>query len=473
MNGVPTVAVADLPADAPMLDVREADEWDAGHAPTAQHLPMSELVARIDELPDDDPLYVVCRSGNRSARVVAYLAAQGYPAVNVDGGMQAWSAQGRDVVADSRRTADRLAGTVVPPPGCPARAAGTCPTPPGGPSARAAGATSPRCSGWPNHPRRPSLRPHCRGPAATSAPRTTPSRSVGASRQRRGPAAAIDPPRPPVPPERRARSLAAVAGPLLWALAAVALLAAGAETWRYVLLLASREGALSADAVAASDALVLAAGTGTVLLGLAAGGFVVGWSLPAAAAAAAAQQTRCRRGRGGRSCWAGSCPGGTSRWPGPVLAEIEHGALDRAPDRRPQPSRLVGLWWLLWVAGGVLRPIVLVWSWRTGVQARADGVVLHARAGPARRGHGRRHRGARGPADGAAEPGPRAPQAAAARRRPDASQRQAASRSSRNPRMTKSGRRRGGAASAIPGRRRRSASSTAATSSRASGAPRQ
>ena len=101
MNGVPTVAVADLPADTPMLDVREADEWDAGHAPTAQHLPMSELVARIGELPDDDPLYVICRSGGRSARVVAYLAGQGYPAVNVDGGMQAWSAQGRDVVADS------------------------------------------------------------------------------------------------------------------------------------------------------------------------------------------------------------------------------------------------------------------------------------------------------------------------------------------------------------------------------------
>ena len=98
---VPTVAVADVPVDAPLLDVREADEWAAGHAPTARHLPMSELVERIDELPDDDPLFVVCRVGGRSARVVAYLAQQGYPAVNVEGGMQAWSAQGRDVVADS------------------------------------------------------------------------------------------------------------------------------------------------------------------------------------------------------------------------------------------------------------------------------------------------------------------------------------------------------------------------------------
>jgi rhodanese-related sulfurtransferase len=92
--------VAELPADAALLDVRENDEWNAGHAPGARHLPMSELTARMDELPGDDPLYVVCRSGGRSARVVAYLAGQGYPVVNVDGGMQSWAAQGRTVVAD-------------------------------------------------------------------------------------------------------------------------------------------------------------------------------------------------------------------------------------------------------------------------------------------------------------------------------------------------------------------------------------
>ncbi|GAA1249318.1 rhodanese-like domain-containing protein [Pseudonocardia aurantiaca] len=92
--------MADLPADAALLDVRESDEWAAGHAPNAQHLPMSELTGRIAELPDAEPLYVVCRSGGRSARVVAFLAGQGYPAVNVEGGMQLWAAQGRDVVAE-------------------------------------------------------------------------------------------------------------------------------------------------------------------------------------------------------------------------------------------------------------------------------------------------------------------------------------------------------------------------------------
>ncbi|TQM36104.1 rhodanese-like domain-containing protein [Pseudonocardia cypriaca] len=96
---VQEVSVAQLPPDAALLDVRESDEWAAGHAPGATHLPMSELTARMDELPDGDPLYVICRSGGRSARVAAYLSAQGYPAVNVEGGMQAWARQGREIVA--------------------------------------------------------------------------------------------------------------------------------------------------------------------------------------------------------------------------------------------------------------------------------------------------------------------------------------------------------------------------------------
>ena len=99
-SAVPAIAVADLPADAVLLDVRETEEWVAGHAPGARHLPMSELTGRMPEVPDDDPLFVVCRSGARSARVVAFLSGHGYPAVNVDGGMQSWATQGRAVVAE-------------------------------------------------------------------------------------------------------------------------------------------------------------------------------------------------------------------------------------------------------------------------------------------------------------------------------------------------------------------------------------
>lgn len=97
---VPSVPAAQVPSDVVMLDVREAEEWDAGHAPGARHLPMSELTGRMAEVPAEDPLYVVCRSGGRSARVVEFLVAQGHPAVNVDGGMQQWAAGGRPVVAE-------------------------------------------------------------------------------------------------------------------------------------------------------------------------------------------------------------------------------------------------------------------------------------------------------------------------------------------------------------------------------------
>lgn len=102
-NQVPSIRVRDLPERAALLDVREHDEWAAGRAPTAQHVPMGELLARRDELPSSGTLYVICRSGVRSAGVVAYLNANGWDAVNVDGGMLAWQASGRDLVADAAR----------------------------------------------------------------------------------------------------------------------------------------------------------------------------------------------------------------------------------------------------------------------------------------------------------------------------------------------------------------------------------
>ena len=89
-----------LPEGSALLDVREDNEWRAGHAPEAVHLPMSELVQRLDELPEADQLYVVCRSGGRSAKVTAYLNANGWEAVNVERGMNGWSAIGRSLVSE-------------------------------------------------------------------------------------------------------------------------------------------------------------------------------------------------------------------------------------------------------------------------------------------------------------------------------------------------------------------------------------
>lgn len=102
MNEIPQVQVTELDNDALMIDVRERDEWDAGHAPGSIHIPMGEISARLDELaelPHDQSIRVVCRSGGRSARTVAWLNHQGFEAVNVDGGMRAWDAAGKPMVS--------------------------------------------------------------------------------------------------------------------------------------------------------------------------------------------------------------------------------------------------------------------------------------------------------------------------------------------------------------------------------------
>ncbi len=104
-SGVPTVPVEEIQADdVVLLDVREPDEWAAGHAPSAVHIPLADLPARaseLAELADDRPVHVICRTGGRSARAVAWLNAAGVvDAVNVAGGMKSWQAQGRPLVGD-------------------------------------------------------------------------------------------------------------------------------------------------------------------------------------------------------------------------------------------------------------------------------------------------------------------------------------------------------------------------------------
>lgn len=80
----------------PLIDVREPDEFAAGHVPGAVNLPMSTLGEHLDELPEG-PFDVICQMGGRSARVVEALTARGHDATNVDGGTGAWVEAGYDV----------------------------------------------------------------------------------------------------------------------------------------------------------------------------------------------------------------------------------------------------------------------------------------------------------------------------------------------------------------------------------------
>jgi len=98
---IPSFRVADIPADAYLLDVREPDEWAAGHIDGAVHIPMSGLMGRVDEVPKDRDVVVVCKVGARSAQVTAFLRQRGWEAVrNLDGGVVAWVDAGRPLVAD-------------------------------------------------------------------------------------------------------------------------------------------------------------------------------------------------------------------------------------------------------------------------------------------------------------------------------------------------------------------------------------
>jgi rhodanese-related sulfurtransferase len=88
----------DDPERPVLLDVREPNEFVAVRAPGAMLLPTSSFAARIAELPIDRPLFVVCRTGVRSAAVTGYLARTGRGGVfNVTGGMDAWEQAGLPV----------------------------------------------------------------------------------------------------------------------------------------------------------------------------------------------------------------------------------------------------------------------------------------------------------------------------------------------------------------------------------------
>lgn len=101
---VPTVTVQEadslVRSGAFLLDVREPEEWAAGHAPAAHPVPMRQVHGRLDQIPQTGKTVVVCRSGGRSAAIARLLMVHGRDACNVAGGMLAWSGADLPMVSD-------------------------------------------------------------------------------------------------------------------------------------------------------------------------------------------------------------------------------------------------------------------------------------------------------------------------------------------------------------------------------------
>jgi rhodanese-related sulfurtransferase len=91
---VPEIDVAALARaredGAPLIDVRQPVEWEEFRAPGAVLIPLGDLVERVEEVPTEGTVYVICRTGPRSAKATAYLRSIGIDAVNVAGGTLAW-----------------------------------------------------------------------------------------------------------------------------------------------------------------------------------------------------------------------------------------------------------------------------------------------------------------------------------------------------------------------------------------------
>jgi rhodanese-related sulfurtransferase len=104
-SGQPSITVDEVTPELLLLDVREDEEWAAGHIEGAQHLPMGQVPAAVaaglEWLVPERPVVVVCAVGARSARVAAWLNSQGYHAINLAGGMHAWADARRPFVSET------------------------------------------------------------------------------------------------------------------------------------------------------------------------------------------------------------------------------------------------------------------------------------------------------------------------------------------------------------------------------------
>ena len=92
-------AAARRDAGAFILDVRQPDEWNEAHVPGSTLIPLDQLEARVNEVPKDKEVVVICRSGNRSKPGRDALKAAGFTQVtSVSGGLNEWKAAGLPTV---------------------------------------------------------------------------------------------------------------------------------------------------------------------------------------------------------------------------------------------------------------------------------------------------------------------------------------------------------------------------------------
>lgn len=103
---LPVIEPSTLADDALIIDVRDAADWRAGHAPGAVNVPISQLAARLDEVvaiarEAGMPVAVSCGGGTKQGRATAYLLANGVDAQVMRGGMRGWKSAGRPVVTES------------------------------------------------------------------------------------------------------------------------------------------------------------------------------------------------------------------------------------------------------------------------------------------------------------------------------------------------------------------------------------
>jgi rhodanese-related sulfurtransferase len=91
--------------DLTLVDVREPYEWEAGHVPGSIHVEMAALGERLDEIPEDRPVALLCLGGARCGMVASTLKARGYDAYNVEGGFRAWFEAGLPTEPDGATVA--------------------------------------------------------------------------------------------------------------------------------------------------------------------------------------------------------------------------------------------------------------------------------------------------------------------------------------------------------------------------------